>query len=201
MMRKQRGFSLAEVSVVLAILLVLVGALVPSYRSYRGRAAVNFAAEVTEGLLVRGKDEAKASGFALPATLRSSGVPTAGLSGPLGLDGTLAVKLRKRYRAGQPAEVLSRRELSTGASIALETAGLGVLDLDTQTDLEGVYLEFVMSNPGSTDTPLATIPIDVNGAMLLHGNNGQGSLRYSYNSNYARSITVTARGVITPDRR
>lgn len=198
-MRRERGLSLAEVAVVLALLLVLLAVAVPSYLSYRGRTAVNTAAELTEGIFVRAKEEAKASGFALPETLRASGVSPSAPGGPLGAEGSLSVQLRKRYRAGQPAQLVSSQNLSAAAPVTLETAGFGALDLDTATELEGVYVEFLLTVGGSSSV-VATVPVDVNGEMLFHANASSGSIQLSF-QDYTRSLTVTTRGVITPDRR
>jgi type II secretory pathway pseudopilin PulG len=190
---------LAEIAVVVGILAILLVIAVPAYFRYRGHTAVNTAAEVTEGLLVRAREDAKASGFALPEPLRTNGVPTAAPAGPFGVDGTVTVRVRKRYRAGEPAQTLTSKDLSMATPISVEVVGLGTIDIDAQNDLEGVYFEILVKS-GATATVLATIPIEVNGEMIFAGDTGEGAIRLSY-QDYQRTITVSHRGVINPDRR
>lgn len=195
----RRGFSLAEVAIVLCILGVLLAIGALGYFRYRGHTAVNTACESTEGLLVRAREEAKASGFALSDELKTGGVPTAAAAGRFGADATVAVRVRKRYRAGEPAQTVSTKDLSLAAPIAVEVVGLGTLDIDAETDQEGVFFEILVKS-GATVTVLAAIPIEVNGEMLFAGNSAEGAIRFSYQT-YDRTITVTRRGVINPDRR
>ena len=72
---RKRGFSLAEIGVVMGILAIILGLSIPAYVRYRSHQTVNRALEMTEGLAVRAKEEAKSSGFALSDKVRESGVP------------------------------------------------------------------------------------------------------------------------------
>lgn len=195
-----RGFSLIEIAVVVGLLAVLLAIGGYSFSRYRGHAAVNTAAETAEGVLVRAKEEAKASGFALSDDLRTNGVGTAAPSGPFGSDGAIAVRLRKRYRAGQPLQVVATKDLSLNAPITVEVSGAGTIDIDTDTSQEGVFFEILLKSSNGTQTMLATIPVEVNGEMVFQGSNPQAVILFRYGS-YSRGITLTRRGVIEPDRR
>lgn len=195
-----RGFSLLEIAVVVGLLAVLIAIGGYGFQRYRGHAAVNVAAETAEGLLLRAKEEAKASGFALSDDLRANGVATAAPAGKLGEDGSVAVRVRKRYRADQPLQVVATKDLSLNMPIAVEIGGAGTLDIDTDTSQEGVFFEVLVKTPSGTTTVVATIPVEVNGEMIFEGNNDKAALRFSHGS-YNRSLTLTRRGVIEPDRR
>ncbi len=197
---RKAGFSLAEVAVMLGVMAVLMAVAVPAYSRYRGHIAVNTAAEVTEGLLVRAREEARASGFPLPDSLRGNGVPEAAPSEPLGGNqGGLVARLRKRTQAGAEPTTLLSRELSPSAPLELQAADLGRLDLDTDTSLQGVYFELLLQTAEGQQI-VATIPVDVNGEMALHGAKSEAAIHFVHKS-YARSLKVTRRGVVTPDRR
>lgn len=183
--------------VALVGLLASIGAY--GFFQYRDHVAVNTAAETAEGLLTRAKEEAKASGYALADDLRADGVGAAAPGGRLGEDGSVALRLRKRYRAGEPLQLVATKDLSASASLAVETTGAGTLDLDIDGDLEGVFFEILVNVAGTT-TVVATIPVDVNGEMIFQGKNGSATIRFSKGS-YMRTITLSRRGVIEPDRR
>lgn len=198
--RRPAGFSLAEMAVVLGIIGLLVAVAVPGFARYRGHTGVNTATEVTEGLLIRAREEARSSGYPLPDSLRSAGVPTLAPTGRQGgSQATLIARVRKRHQGSEPPQVLSSRELSVGSTLEVQVDHLGVLDLDADVSLEGVYFELLMRVAG-TDTPLATVPVDVNGEMVLQGAQAQGAIHFVY-STYSRSLSLSRRGVITPDRR
>ena len=67
---RKRGFSLAEIGVVMGILAIILGLSIPAYVRYRSHQTVNRALEMTEDLAVRAKEEAKSSGFALSDKVR-----------------------------------------------------------------------------------------------------------------------------------
>jgi prepilin-type N-terminal cleavage/methylation domain-containing protein len=194
-----RGFSLPEVAVLIAILAILLAIGTPIYFRYRASAAVNTAAETAEGLLSRCREEAKASGYALPDDLVASGVSTAAPAGVAGMDGGVTLRIRKRYRAGEPLQTVTIKDLSLSGRVGVEVVGLGQLDLDGDTSLEGVYFEILVKQGGST-TALATLPVDVNGEFIMQGSNTGGAIRFSSGS-YNRLIALTRRGVVNPDRR
>ena len=197
--RRGRGFSLIEIAVVVALLAVLLAIGAYSFFQYRGHVAVNTAAETAEGLLTRAKEEAKASGYALADDLRANGVLTAAPPGRFGEDGSVALRIRKRYRAGEPLQVVATKDLSLSATVAVEVIGAGALDLDADSGLEGVFFE-VLGKTSGTTTVLSAIPIDVNGEMIFQGNNAGAAIRFS-NGSYTRTITMSRRGVVEPDRR
>lgn len=197
---RQPGFSLAEMAVVLGILAVLAGLAVPLLSRYRGHTSVNSAAEITEGLLVRAREEARASGYPLPETLRASGVSEPAPTELLGGDeGDLVVRLRKRTVAGAPPAVLISRNLSASAPLQVQLSNLGRLDLDADISLQGVYLELLLETGGGART-LCAVPVDVNGEMALLGNQTEAAIHFVHKS-YVRSLKLTHRGVVTPDRR
>lgn len=196
----RHGFSLVELAVIVALAGILLGVGATSYFRYRSHVAVNTAAETVEGLLVRAREEAKASGYPVGDDLRTNGVATAAPPGRQGGDsGAVAARIRKRYRAGQQPQVVTTRDLSSAAAVEVEVVGLGTLDIETETDREGVYFEILVKN-GPTASVLAAIPIDVNGEMMFQGQTGQAAIRFSRGA-YNRTLELTRRGVINPDRR
>lgn len=195
----RRGLSLAEVAVLLAILAILMAVAVPAYFRYRAHTAVNTALEMTEGLLARAREEAKGSGYALSQDLVAGGVSEPADAGRVGADGAVSVRVRKRYRAGEPAQVLTVKDLSTGVAVDVETTGLGKLDIDEDSSQEGVFFEILVKR-GADVHLVASIPVEVNGEMILFEDAGGGSIVLGY-ADYRRSLDVTRRGVITPDRR
>ncbi len=189
------GFSLMEVSIVLGVLAILIAIAIPNFLRYRGHQTVNSAAELTDGMIVRAKEEAKASGFALPETLRKTG-PNEGLNGRH--EGSFSLRIRKRYRAGEPIQTVSHRELPDSATLDIELSNFGLVDLDSDANLIGVYFEIVRTKP-STEI-LAVIPIDANGEFCLPDAHNLATIHFFYSS-YQRAISVTRRGISRPDRR
>lgn len=195
----ERGISLIEMAVIVGIASVLLAIGATSYFRYRANTAVNTGAETVEVMLMRAKEEAKTSGFALAGTLRQNGVATAAPEGRFGADRAVAVRVRKRYRAGGPVQMVATKDLSLAAPVEVEVAGLGVIDIDTDASQEGVFFE-VLVKDGASATLLATVPVDVNGELILAGAAGNGAIRL-HSGTYSRAIEVTRRGAIQPDRR
>jgi type II secretory pathway pseudopilin PulG len=200
-MRRSRvlGFSLVEVAIILTLTCLLLAIGATSYFRYRANTAVNTAAETVEALLMRAREEAKSSGFALDPSLRQEGVAAVAPAGRHGAEGALAVRVRKRYRAGTPAQLVATKDLSLAAPVEIEVSGLGTVDLDTDTGLEGVFFEVLLKKEGLL-TVLAAIPVDVNGEFILAGTRANASIRLNSGS-YDRTVELTTRGVIAPDRR
>ena len=196
-MRKSssRGFSLVEVGVLLAILALLFALGIPAYVTYRGHQVVNRALEIAEGLAVRAKEEAKSSGFALPDKLRDDGVSAAASGGRKVSQGSLSLRLRKRFRAGEAPLVVTERELSSGRTLEYEISKWGIVDLDADPALEGVYLELLDGG-----VLVAALPIDANGEFYLHGNENTAAIRFLH-GDYSRTLELTRRGVARPDGR
>lgn len=192
---RKRGFSLAEIGVVMGILAIILGLSIPAYVRYRSHQTVNRALEMTEGLAVRAKEEAKSSGFALSDKVRESGVPQAAISGRQQSQGALALRLRKRFRSTEPAQVVTVRDLAPAGSLDYELTGVGLVDIDTDTTLEGVYLELLDGG-----TLVAGVPVDVNGEFYLQGTQNNATLSF-YSGDYRRTIELTRRGVARPDGR
>lgn len=179
----------------LSILALLLALSVPAYISYRGRQVVNRALETAEGLVVRSKEEAKASGFALPDKLRDEGVTVAAGGGRKVSQGSLSLRLRKRFRAGEAPLVVTSRELSSGRTLEYEVSKWGLVDLDADPTLEGVYLELLDGG-----TLVAALPIDANGEFYLHGDENVAAIRFLY-GDYHRTLELTRRGIARPDGR
>ncbi len=196
-MRKSpsRGFSLLEVGVLLGILALLLAVGVPAYITYRGHQVVNRALEIAEGLAVRAKEEAKSSGFALPEKLRDDGVTAAANGERRVSQNSVSLRLRKRFRAGEAPQEVSLRALSSGSTLEYEVSKLGVVNLDADPTLEGVYLELL--DGGEI---VAAIPIDANGEFYLHGNENIAAIRFLHRD-YHRTLELTRRGVARPDGR
>ncbi len=196
-MRKSpsRGFSLVEVGVLLAILALLFALGIPAYVTYRGHQVVNRALEIAEGLAVRAKEEAKSSGFALPDKLRDEGVSAAASGGRKVSQGSLSLRLRKRFRAGEAPLVVTERELSSGRTLEYEISKWGIVDLDADPALEGVYLELLDGG-----VLVAALPIDANGEFYLHGDENVAAIRFLY-GDYHRTLELTRRGIARPDGR
>ena len=147
------------------------------------------ALETTEGLLTRSREEARSSGYTLSDSLRIDGVADAAPTGRHGADGGVTIRLRKRYRAAEPAQVLSTKDLSLAAPIDVEVSGAGLLDIDVESEQEGVFFEVLVKRNGNLEL-LATIPVDVNGEMVLQGSAPQGTLTLGHND-YRRSHHLT----------
>lgn len=194
-----RGVTLAEVAVVVGILAVLMAVATPAYFSYRGKQAVNTAQEMVDAMLGRSREEAMTAGLPLPDDLVGAGITEAAPSGMFGqgAEAHLIARLRKRDRAGQTPKTLTSRDLSQTAAIGLQTAGFGLLDLDTRTDIEGLFFEIVSQSAGAT-TLLASLPVELNGEFVLHQGAGSAQITFSYNS-HQQTVSVTRRGVISKE--
>ncbi len=194
-----RGITLAEVAVVIGIFAVLLAVATPAYFSYRGKQAVNTAQDMVEAMLARSREEAMTAGLPFPDDLSASGIVATAPSGMFGQNAEerLIARLRKRDRAGQTPKTLTSRDLSQTASIGLQTEGFGLLDLDTQPDLEGVFFEIV-SETGGAETLLASLPVEINGEFLLHQGSDSARLTFDYNG-HRQTVGVTRRGVISTE--
>lgn len=188
-----------EVAVVVGLLAVLMGLGASMLSRHRAHSAVNSAAELAEGMLVRAREEAKAFGVPLPSELRASGLIAPSPAGGVRLGGPWSLRLRKRSRAGQPAVVVSQRSIPQATPLQMEWQGTGVLDLDGETQWEGVFLE-VVTGPSEAPVRLATIPVDVNGELVLLAGARQARWVISFHD-YSRTLEITERGVVVPDRR
>jgi len=193
------GLTLAEVAVALFIVLLLLGATTPFILRYRGRSSVDRATEVTKAALERASEEARTAGFPLPDTLKNAGLPTA--SAPQSTEGAdLFLRVRRRLRDNTAPETILKREYTNATSVKLGFEHLGFIDLDAEPTLNGLFAEFVEVDESGTETVLATIPVDLNGEFVLHENNAQGFVAFSYGS-YGRILTVSHRGTVVLDRR
>lgn len=195
---QSRGFTLLEVMVAVGIALLLLAFSAPFIINYRGKNSVNRAVELVKAGLEKTAEVAKTSGVPLQRSLRLSGLvaPTSGQA-PEGT--TLWLRQRKRPRPGDPIELLTQIQLSNSDSIKLETTEIGYLDLDSQTEQEGLFVELVARSESAT-TVLVVIPVDVNGEFVLLGPAGKGSLALSY-GDYRREVTLRVQGTVTLDRR
>lgn len=183
----------------LGIFLLLVATLLPMALRYRGHSAVNRAIELAKIVTQRAGEEAKSAGYPLNDSLKQNGLAVACVAAST--PGTeVSVRLRKRLRAGGPVQTITERKLSDSGRVTLQLSGLGLLDLEAETDINGVFVEFVQSGPDGAETILATIPADVNGEFVLRGASANGSIVF-HNRDYSNTLNITHRGVVTTERR
>jgi type II secretory pathway pseudopilin PulG len=195
----QRGFTILEICVALGILLVVLATSIPFILSYRGKNSVNRAAEVTKAVVERAAEQAKTVGYPLPDDLKLNGLATAAVAQSTpGLE--VYVRMRKRLTAGTAPSLVSKKELSSSSDMVIRFEHLGLVDLDTETSVNGVFVEFVERDASGIERVLACLPIDVNGEFVLHSTSANGTIRFAHGS-YSRQLELTVRGSCTPDRR
>lgn len=185
----------------MSLLAILIALGFGAYFRYRAHQVVNTSIELTEGLLIRGKDEARSQGLPLPpALVAPGGLTEASTPGPAGAQSEIHLQIRKRVHAGDPPILLTSRAMPGGATLEIETSHLGKLDLDANADLEGVYFEVVLKSPGAptaTSETILTIPIDVNGDVVILPNDTITRGKISFVSNdYRRGLEISNRGAI-----
>lgn len=192
------GFTFIEIAVALGIVALLFAIALPFFVRYRGQSSVNRAVEISKAVIERAVEEAKSSGHPLPDQVLQNGLETA--SSPESTpEKSIAVRIRKRTSPAGPAAIITQRELPRSNSFTAHFHQLGLIDLGSDPTLLGVYAEFVETS-GTTETVLATLPIDVNGEIVLLGKAGNAFVSFRFGS-YARQIELTSRGVVTMDRR
>lgn len=195
---RENAFSLAEIVIALSILLLLMGLAVPFLLRYRGHTSVNRAVEISKAVLERATEEAKSSGYPLSTSLTEAGLTEAAQTESTP-EAPLKVRIRKRTAPGREAAVVSEREFPRSTAIRLGLQNLGTLDLTSQTDQLGVFVEWV-ENQGGGEAILATVPIDINGQYVLQGNQANARVLFAF-GDYQRSLELTRRGVVAVDRR
>lgn len=190
---------MAEICVALGILALIAAAALPMFTRYRGRTAVNRSIEITKAVLERGVEEARTIGSPIPSNLKATGLTDVAVatSPP---ETKVVVRIRKRLSPATTPILVTERSLSDTVNVTLAFSQLGTVDIDSQQDLTGVYVEFATKPTGGTSQILAAIPVDVNGELVLHQSQTAAALGIVYN-NYSRSLDVSAGGTVVLDRR
>lgn len=187
-----------EISITLGILLLLVAMAAPFLLTYKGKSQVNRAQELTKATLERAEEDAKTAGFPIPESMKQSGLPD--LAASQAAEGTtLLLRERRRVSKGGAAEIVSEKHLSGSDAVRIGFSGVGNLDLSSDTDTLGVFVEFAETDGTSVKT-LAVIPVDVNGELVLQGSLANATIWYSY-GDYRRELQLRVQGTVTVDRR
>ena len=194
---KRSGFTVADICISLIILALIVGASIPLISRYRGRTAVNRGVEVCKAVIDRALEEAKTSGSPLPSTLKSGLTSAAQPNSPA--DTPVSIRIRKRIRPSTTPILVTEKNLSTTAVLRLSFNLVGMVDIDADQSLTGVYVEFVAKPASGPPQLLATIPIDINGEIALIPSAASATLVLDYN-NYQRSLELTPSGSVVLDR-
>lgn len=182
----------------MGILLLLAALAAPFLLTYKGKSQVNRAQELTKATLERAVEDAKTAGFPIPESMKQAGLTE--LPDAQAAEGTtLLLRERRRVTKGGAADVVSEKHLSGSDAVKIGFNGVGRLDLVSDTDTLGVFVELAETDGTSVKT-LATIPIDVNGEFVLQGSQGNATIWYSY-GDYRRELQLRVQGTVTLDRR
>lgn len=194
--RPRAAFTLQEVVIAMGIVLLLIGFSAPFIITSRGKTGVNTAVEITKALLDRAGEEARTVGYPLADALKQDGLSDLAIDKP-GSGGRVTIRLRKRLSSGTEPLLLTQKALAV-EEVAFSS--LGRLDLESESEINGLFVEFVVLEGGGSESLLATVPVDVNGEFVLAGNAGDGHITFSY-GDYSRSINLTINGTSRLDRR
>lgn len=195
---QSNGFTLVELAVALGLFVLLAAAIVPSVLNYRVRSSINESASLTQALIQQGAEAAKTAGSPLADELRLNGLASGQNQASPGVQ--IVIRLRKRLTDGEAAQTLLERVVAKSSSVVTEFEGLGVLDIDTETNHLGVFVEVVERRDTAPDVVLVTLPIDVNGEFVLATTARDARIRFAHN-NYSKEVRLTLRGTVTLDRR
>ena len=194
---ENKGFTLVEIAITVGILLLLIGAAVPFYTSYRGKTNVNRAVEITKAVIERAAEEAKAAGYPLPQDMLVDGLATP--AADPSNNKTVVLRIRKRVTQAGSAKTIAERHLPGSDGLRVSLSGLGLLPMD-QTDAQGVFLE-ILQKSELDETLLATLPIDVNGEFVFQQGEQTGAAIFFGYGNHTRGIQMNVRGVVVSDQR
>jgi len=197
--KKQRAFTIMELSIALVIVLLLLGATAPFVVRYRGKSSVNTSIEVCKAVIERAGEIAKTAGYPIPKEIKQNGVSDQGAT-ELAEGSDLSLRIRKRLGSGAPLTLVSQKLLSSSTTLSANFQQLGYLDLEADTDISGVFVEFVETSAGDPERVLCTLPIDVNGEFALYGNSSKATVTLGY-GHYRRVLELTQRGTVTLERR
>lgn len=196
--KKEHGFTLLETLVAIGIALLLLAFSAPFIINSRGRSSVNHSVVLTKAWLEDTAEAAKTNGLPLDQNLRETGLIEEAKS-QTETDTTLWLRRQRRGKKGEPLELLTQVQLSNSDSTRVTTTSIGFLDIEADTEQEGLFVELVERGENSTKV-LATIPVDMNGEFLLQGPAGGGTIRYSH-GDYSRELAIRVQGTASLDRR
>lgn len=191
-----RAVTLLEILVVLGILGILLAVISPYFGGQRARQAANTAVELTQALLDRAQEEARAGGYPIESDLKNDGLSTVA-NDSSGENGTLVLRLSRRLSAGSQAKVLSNRELPNSGLLLCEPTNLGQLSATQQGDFLGVWVDLLRKTE-SGEAVVTSIPVDVNGEFVLFGQASQATLSFIADG-HSRSLSLERSGAHRED--
>ena len=192
----QRAITLLEMVVVAAIIGILLVVILPFFGGQRGRQAVGTAIDMTESLLSRAQEESRVGGYPIDPVYKSDGL-TLVASDSVNEHGALLLRISRRLGAGNPAKIISQRELPNSHDLELQSRDLGQFSAGQQSDFLGVWFE-VVRKTGADETTLVSLPVDVNGEFALLTTAKQARLTFRF-GDYERNLTLEKTGAFRSD--
>lgn len=189
----QQGLTVIEILVAVGILGLLLALAWLPFSRYRARNAVHNAVDVLHAITDRAIETAKASGHPLPTALTRDGLASPANLGQPGQE--LWARIRQRHQVDAVPEVVAKRLLAHYSGVGFSSQGVGILDLDSDGSLRGVFLEILTRQAGS-EVVLAVIPVDVNGEFALLGPAPVGALNFS-TADYGQGLTLNRAGAVS----
>lgn len=200
MKRSQRGFTLIELAMLIAVLALLLAIGLPFLRAMQDRNTINAAADQLKGELQFAQGEAKAYGVPIEDNLKNN--PVAGEANDVTTAaGYVVGRIRQRPALGQPPQTLKFFKLGPRDVIALDFENIPLIEMDAEPQLTGTVLE-LGTTPGEelsdgTFTTAATLAFDANGELLLNDSSQLGLINLGNIPNHYYIIDVDQLGKVT----